>query len=565
MTRIIDDEKQEKKLADIREKEEEDLAQILSERYGIPYADLSRVSISADGLRLLSEEDARNAKVAVFNMIGKKLQVAILSPQREDSMNLVKELERRGYIPTLYIVSMRNLERAWERYKDVTFTTETKAGSLDISNDEINRILNEVKSTKDVADTVNAILHEKKSFKISRILEVILAGALAVKASDIHIEPEEGFVRLRYRLDGVLQDILQFDRDTFFLVLSRIKLLSGMKLNIKNAAQDGRFTVRLNDTDIEIRSSMLPGAYSESVVMRILNPKSIQVPIEALGFPKRLLSILDSEMKRPNGMILTTGPTGSGKTTTLYAVLRKIHSPEVKIITIEDPIEYHLPGIVQTQTDPKKGYTFASGLRASLRQDPDVIMVGEIRDPETAATAIDAALTGHLVFSTLHTNNAAGAFPRLIDLEVNPKILSSSVRLAMAQRLVRTLCSDCRREVPVPEEKKKFFEEALAEVQPEEQPSQREKMYEAMGCDKCNFTGYRGRIGVFEGILMNGEIEKVVKENPSEREIKTASKSQHIIDMRQDGVIKILEGKTTLEELERVVDLTSDLQSGGLE
>lgn len=578
---LFDEDKSDKKLHEFREKEEEDLAQILSQRYGLPYADLSRISINSDALKLLPEDEARSAKIAVFNMIGKKLQVAILSPQKTESMLLVQELEKRNFIPTLYIVSTKSLERAWERYKDISFASETRAGSLDISSDEISKIISEIKTIKDVENIIGSVLKEKKSFRISRILEIILAGAMAVDASDIHIEPEENYVRLRYRLDGVLQDILNFDRDTFFLVLARIKLLSGMKLNIKNAAQDGRFTVKLNDVDIEIRSSMLPGAYSESIVLRILNPNTIQVSLESLGFQPKLLRVLLEEIKKPNGMILTTGPTGSGKTTTLYAVLRKIHNSEVKIITIEDPIEYHLPGIVQTQVDVKKGYsftsgfrgsqkqdqeliregyTFSSGLRASLRQDPDVIMVGEIRDNETAGTAINAALTGHLVLSTLHTNNASGAFPRLIDLGVNPKILSSAVRLAMAQRLVRTLCSACRKEISIPPQKKKMFDEALKDLPEDEMPRQREIMYEAGNCIECNFTGFKGRIAVCEGILMDSKIEEVIRENPSEREIKNAAKPQQIIDMRQDGIIKILNGMTTLEELERVVDISTDLQ-----
>jgi type IV pilus assembly protein PilB len=561
MTVIFDEDKAQKKYDEISNSEEEDLAQILSQRYGLPYVDLSQASINSDALRLIPEEDARNARVAIFDMTGKKLNIAILSPQKPDAMTLIRELESRNFIPSLFIASSKSLARAWDRYKDTKYTSETKAGSLDISSDEIKKMIGEIKGIPDVNAIISGILKEKKGFKISRILEVILAGAFGVEASDIHIEPEESSVRLRYRLDGVLQNAISFDRDTFFLILSRIKLLSGMKLNIKNSAQDGRFTVRLDEADIEIRSSMLPGAYSESIVLRILNPKAIQVTLEDLGFPPRLLNILLNEMKRPNGMILTTGPTGSGKTTTLYAVLRKIHTPEVKIITIEDPVEYHLPGIVQTQVDVKKGYTFASGLRASLRQDPDVIMVGEIRDPETAGTAIDASLTGHLVFSTLHTNNAAGAFPRLIDLDVNAKIISSAVRLAMAQRLVRTLCQKCKKQIPIPEDKKKFFEEALVGVTQEEMPTQKEMMYEAVGCPECNTTGYKGRIAVCEGILMDQTIENVIKENPSEREIKTASGHQKIIDMRQDGVIKILNGKTTLAELERVVDISTDIQS----
>ncbi|MEN9647484.1 MAG: type pilus assembly ATPase PilB, type pilus assembly protein PilB, partial [Candidatus Parcubacteria bacterium] len=478
MTIIFDEDKAQKKYDEVRGREEEDLAEILSQRYGLPYIDLSQASINSDGLRLIPEDEARAARIAIFDMTGKKIKVALLSPQKTEAMTIVRNLESRNFLPQLFIASSRSLERAWDRYKDTTYTAETKAGSLDISHEEIKAMITSIKSLPDVNTIITDILKERKGFKISRILEVILAGAFGVNASDIHIEPEESSVRLRYRLDGVLQNAMSFDRDTFFLILSRIKLLSGMKLNIKNAAQDGRFTVKLDDSDIEIRSSMLPGAYSESIVLRILNPKAIQVTLEDLGFPPRLLTVLLREMQRPNGMILTTGPTGSGKTTTLYAVLRKIHTPEVKIITIEDPVEYHLPGIVQTQVETKKGYTFASGLRASLRQDPDVIMVGEIRDPETAATAIDSALTGHLVFSTLHTNNAAGAFPRLIDLGVNPKIISSAVRLAMAQRLVRTLCTVCKKQIPVPEDKKKFFEDALQGVPAEELPTQKEVMYE---------------------------------------------------------------------------------------
>ena len=238
-------------------------------------------------------------------------------------------------------------------------------------------------------------------------------------------------------------DITNINRETYDLLLSRIKLVSGLKLNLKNKAQDGRFSVKINESDIEIRTSMLPDAYGESMVMRILNPNTISLSMEDLGIEKKLFEVLEKEIGKPNGMILTTGPTGSGKTTTLYAFLRKIQTPEKKIITIEDPIEYHLPGIVQTQTDGKN-YTFSNGLRSTLRQDPDIIMVGEIRDEDVASTAINAALTGHLVFSTLHTNNAAGSFPRLIDLGVNPKIISSAVNIVIAQRLIRKLCKSCK-------------------------------------------------------------------------------------------------------------------------
>ena len=359
-------------------------------------------------------------------------------------------------------------------------------------------------------------------------------------------------MRLRYRLDGVLTDVLSFDIETYGFLLSRIKLLSGLKLNIHNAAQDGRFSVSIEESDTEIRTSVLPGAYGESMVMRILDPSSIAVPLEELGIPENLQKILEHEISKPNGMILITGPTGSGKTTTLYAFLRKIHNPEVKIITIENPIEYHLPGIVQTQTEGEK-YTFASGLRSALRQDPDVIMVGEIRDKEVASTAVNAALTGHLVFSTLHTNNAAGTFPRLIDLDINPKIIGSAINIAMAQRLVRKLKDDYKKEVTLEGKDKETIDRILNSIHDKSLiPKNTSTIFEAT---EDTPSAYRGRIGLFEAILVDEEIEKLVTENPSEREITRAAKKQGILTMAQDGVIKALQGVTSLSELRRVIDL----------
>jgi type II secretory ATPase GspE/PulE/Tfp pilus assembly ATPase PilB-like protein len=308
----------------------------------------------------------------------------------------------------------------------------------------------------------------------------------------------------------------------------------------------------------------LPGAYSEAVVLRILNPKSIQKKMEDLGIHPKLLAVLLHEIQKPNGMLITTGPTGSGKTTTLYSFLRHVHSPEIKIITIENPIEYHLPGIVQTQTDDDKNYTFASGLRSALRQDPDVIMVGEIRDAETAETAINAALTGHLVFSTLHTNNAAGAFPRLISLGVNPKVITSAINIAMAQRLVRKLCDECKKVTKPSDADMKNITRILGGLRKKafagEVPADADmKFYEPVGCDKCNHTGYNDRIGIYEGILTDAAIETIVNENPSERDIKKAAEPQGLLDMHEDGLLKVLRGVTSLSELGRVIDLESEL------
>src|SRR3989344_584145 len=555
------EDKQEHKLLELRKKEEEELAEMLSQKYGVGYLDLSRMSINTDGLRLVEETKAREAALAVFGMIGKKLAVAIRTPNNPKVSEILEELGKRGYQLTLYMVSEASLNRAWERYKDLSFAVETKAGVLDISGGEIEKLLVKFKTLKDIEAEIMEVIKMKKAYRISRILETVLAGAFASNASDVHVEPEEGYVRLRYRLDGVLTDVLTFDRDTYTLLLARIKLLSGLKLNVKSEAQDGRFSVSINDRDTEIRTSIIPGAYGESIVLRVLSPEMIALPMEELGVEERLFKILEHEIRKPNGMILTTGPTGSGKTTTLYAFMKRIHTPQVKIITIEDPIEYHLPGIVQTQVE--KNYSFSQGLRSALRQDPDVIMVGEIRDGEVAETAINAALTGHLLFSTLHTNNAAGAFPRLIDLGVNPKVMSSAVSIVLAQRLVRKLCLACRKEVILVGDEKKTVERVLRSIDVKSLiPAEVTKMWEPVGCKACSGLGYKGRIGVFEAITMDHAIETLINENPSEREIWNAARKQGILTMQQDGVRKVLAGVTSLAELARVVDL-SDLEEAG--
>ena len=311
---------------------------------------------------------------------------------------------------------------------------------------------------------------------------------------------------------------------------------------------------------------MIPGSYGESMVMRILDPKSIQISFEELGVEPYLLSIIEKEIAKPNGLILVTGPTGSGKTTTLYAFLQKIYSPDIKMITIEDPVEYRLKGVTQTQVNFKRGYNFSEGLRSILRQDPDVIMVGEIRDGETAEITVQSALTGHMVFSTLHTNNAAGVVPRLIDLGVNPKIMVSALSVSMAQRLVRKLCKLCKKENSPTEAENKIIETVLDGIKEEGKDLSRHnvsgkapfKIFSAVGCEACNMTGYKGRIGIFEAIKTDEEMERIIPQNPSEREIKKVARMQGILSMRQDGVIKILNGITSLEEVQSVVDLIEE-------
>jgi type IV pilus assembly protein PilB len=419
------------------------------------------------------------------------------------------------------------------------------------------KIVGEVRISKEVAEKeIRNIPTLKKEIEwvlnkeITKILDTILGGSIKLEASDIHIEPKENEAKLRIRLDGILQDVLIFERKIYEALLSRIKLLSGMKLNIFDRPQDGRFTVFFEKLPIEIRSSTLPAEWGESVVMRILNPKSL-ISLEELGLREDLLKIFKEEIKKPNGMIIVTGPTGSGKTTTLYAMLKEIQKPEIKIITIEDPIEYHLEGITQTQVDPKAGYDFANGLRAIVRQDPDVILVGEIRDFETAQIAIQAALTGHLVLTTLHTNDAAGTVARLIALGEKPVNIAPAINMAVAQRLVRKVCKKCSvLEKPSKEEIEKIIEglKNLNIKIPKDL-----KIRNSKGCEDCNFTGYRGRTGIFEAFLVDEEMERFILTSPSISDLREMAKKKGMVTMYQDGLLKVIDGITTIEEVERVV------------
>lgn len=557
---LFDEEKQNRRISELKKSEAENLTRIMSAKYSLPYLDLSLFPVNIDALRIIKEDRARAANIAAFNIIDKKLQVGVLNPQNEDTLEIIDELKKRGYNPIIFMVSLESLNKVWSRYKDLSYAFETKGGALTISSEEVTTFLKQVTSIEDIGKLIREALSAKKIYRISKLFEIILAGALSTGASDVHLEPEENYVLLRYRLDGLLTDVLRFDTDTYNLLLSRIKLLSNLKLNVKGKAQDGRFSIKVGDDEIEIRTSLLPGAYNDTVVLRVLNPNAISVPLEELGIHPRLLKTIEFEISKPNGMILNTGPTGSGKTTTLYAFLKKNNTPGVKIITIENPIEYHLPGIVQTQTDSEKGYSFLEGLRSALRQDPDVIMVGEIRDDETAEIAVNAALTGHLVFSTLHTNNAAGTFPRLIDLGVNPKVITSAISLAMAQRLVRKLCPHCKKQKTLEGENKTLIDHILGTIADKSylEGIQTTSIWEAVGCDKCHQRGYKGRVGIFEAIKSDEAIEKIVEENPSEREVKKAAATQNFLDMTQDGILKVLTGVTSIEELERVIDITAE-------
>jgi type II secretory ATPase GspE/PulE/Tfp pilus assembly ATPase PilB-like protein len=552
----FDTDAEDAKLAAIHAAEEEDLAQVLAERYGIPYTDFGIVPINMDALRVISKEDALEAQAVAFDKNGKHISLAIRTPENDALARVLHEFETDGYTIEKYLISQKSFDLAMERYAELSLATESKAGVFDISGEKLIELSKQLSTLPDLREYLNKLLTEKKQSEISELFEAVLAAAFGMKASDIHIEPSEDSVRLRFRLDGVLTDVFSFDAHAYKFLNSRIKILSGLKLNITNRAQDGRFSVVVNGTEVEIRTSLIPGNYGESVVLRILDPGAIDLTLDDKGIHPKLLKRLREEVRRPNGMLLTTGPTGSGKTTTLYAFLTEIYTPDIKIITIEDPIEYHLRGIVQTQTNAKD-YTFASGLRSILRQDPDVIMVGEIRDAEVAETAIQAALTGHFVLSTLHTNNAAGTFPRLADLGAGPKSFSSAVTVAMAQRLVRTLNSETRTMRATTDEEKKMIERIFSTLTDD---SLRPESVEQVGAATANGddTGYKGRTGLYEAIFMDEHLGEFLRSNPSEGEIAKEVAHQGYLTLAQDGVLKALAGITSLEEVFSVVDLPRD-------
>lgn len=532
--------------------EEDRLIETLASRYGYQFLDLRGVTINPEALHLIEEARAREANIVSFEVRNKLLSVAIRNPNDYQTKTIIKELSEH-YQLTIFMTSVSSLEHAWSRYGDLKKTEAATKGVFDISNVEFQHLSKKFRSLEQIAEHIVSLRTANNARRVSETLAAIFAGALGLKASDIHIEPEEAAVRLRYRLDGVLQDVTDFERTMHQRIMSRLKLLAGVKLNVHSEAQDGRFTFDVGDKIIEVRASIIPGASGESIVMRLLDPTIATFQLKNLGLNEKLSAVVAEELKRPNGMILTTGPTGSGKTTALYAFLQETHTTEVKIITIEDPVEYKLEGIVQTQVG--EDYTFASGLRAILRQDPDIIMVGEIRDREVAQTAINAAQTGHLVFSTLHTNSAAAAFARLIDLGADYRTLGNAVNLVLGQRLVRTLCQHCKKAREATAEEVEILEHLLENNPLNVRIEKPQTIHDAVGCELCGFTGYKGRMGIYEAIRVDNSIEQVIMRDPREHVVEDAARVQGIPTMRQDGAFKVLEGKTTIPELARVIDI----------
>lgn len=541
---------------------EKELTEKYAEEIGVPFVVIDRRDITADALGKIPEPVARQYKAIVFNIDEKtgRIDLAIDDPEDIQALNfLQKDL---GPKLKIHVATSSNIIEALDLYRG------------DIG-DKLTHVINiqredEAKQGGEVSEEDLA-----EDSPIAQTVNLLLEYAIKSAASDIHIEPHEDFIQVRYRIDGVLHEVNRLPRNVLNALVSRIKILSNLKIDERRVPQDGRFKINLGPNRYAFRVSTLPVSDGEKVVMRILSESSEPLTLKQLGIWGNSLQIVNEAIHQPNGMMLVTGPTGSGKSTTLHSVLNILNSPEVNISTIEDPVEYRLEGVNQTQVNPKAGMTFASGLRALLRQDPNVIMVGEIRDGETANLGVQAALTGHMVFSTLHTNDAATCLPRLLDMQIEPFLIASTVNAVVGQRLVRRLCKHCRERVAINnkldnqhkiiledieidpiklhELEKQALEDGVGDSAPELSTTKEGIGHIWLphegGCDECNHTGYKGRVGIYEVLDNTAEIQKLIMANATAHEINNQALEDGMIDMKTDGIIKALRGETSLEEV----------------
>lgn len=505
-------------------------AQILN----VPYVKLEGKAIPTDVLNLLPEAAARRYQIIPFDKVGDELSVAMSDPLDIQIIQFIEKRSGKRVKPHLAL-SSDILKAISDQYSQNLSTEVTSA-------------LNEVAEVKPQEEAAGPeILREAP---VSNIINQLLEYAIKTRASDIHIEPQEDRTRVRYRVDGILQEKILLPRGVHDALISRIKILSLLKIDEKRLPQDGRFTFTYQQAEVDLRVSTIPTAFGEKVVLRLL-PKSTAAPnLLDLGLRGSSLKSLESQLLRTHGIILMCGPTGSGKTTTLYSILSKISTTRVNVVTIEDPIEYQIPGVNQVQVNPQVGLTFASALRSFLRQDPNIIMVGEVRDTETAELAIQAALTGHQVFSTLHTNSASGALPRLLDMGVEPFLLASALNAVAGQRVIRKICPKCRVEFNAAPEVLENIKSVLGNLISSFHGNV--KLYKGGGCNFCANTGYLGRTGIFEVVIVTDTIAKLILEHASAHAFEMKAIEQGMITMKQDGFLKVLEGITTLEEVLRV-------------
>ena len=541
--------KEEEVILEKRIVDENVLFRLKSEVLNIPLKDVVPESISLKVLELIPEESAKYYQMIPLGKEGNVLDVGMIYPEDLKTQEALKFLARQEEFEyKVFLITFTTFNNILKQYRNLRGEVKRALAELET----------EIKK-ESVKPSISSRLERLTAeAPISKVVAVILRQAVEGGASDIHIEPTKQKLRVRFRLDGVLHSSIFLPKKVHPSVVARIKILSNLRIDETRIPQDGRFSTKIDNKDIDFRVSTFPTTLGEKVVIRVLDPSKGLKTFNELGLSGQSFNIVKEAIKSPYGMILSAGPTGSGKTTTLYAILRDLNKEGVNIMTLEDPVEYFIEGVNQSQIKPEIGYTFANGLRHMLRQDPDIIMVGEIRDEETANLATHAALTGHLVLSTVHTSNVLGVIPRLIDLGVQPFLLSPTLNCAMSQRLVRKLCPFCKKKIKPNEEVEKLIRKEIDSF-----PQNIRKNYkipdplmvwQADGCKKCGYTGYYGRVAIFEVLSMTKELGEIVLKKPSEMQIEQEARRQGLITMRQDGILKVLNGTTSIEEVLRVTE-----------
>ena len=536
--------KEEEVLLEKKAVSEESLFNLKSQDLGIPLKEVDPKKVPLEILGLIPPETIRHYKIIILAKKDNVLDVGMVYPEDLDAVEALKFLARRGKFDyKIYLITPTTFNKILKQHRSLT----QEVGQA------LEKLKEDLKVKKGPAPTAAEIERLIEETPISKVVAVILRYSVEGKASDIHIEPEKEKLRIRFRLLGSLHSSIILPIRAHQAIVSRIKVLSNLKLDETRIPQDGRFSTIIDNKDIDFRVSTFPTTLGEKVAIRILDPTMGLKKLEELGLSKRNLEILMRAIKKPFGMILATGPTGCGKTTTLYGMLQILNKESVNIITLEDPVEYFIKGINQSQIRPEIGYSFANGLRSILRQDPDVIMVGEIRDEETASLSTHAALTGHIVLSTLHTNDSLGVIPRLLDLGVQPFLIPATLSLAVAQRLVQRLCDKCKKKIEAKKEIKNLILKEVAgfskKVKEEIKLSEPLYLWEAKGCERCNHGGFSGRIGLFEVFEMTEEFAEIISKDISEKSLLKEAKRQSMTTMRQDGILKVLKGITTIEEV----------------
>lgn len=543
-------EKLQEKMHDIQLKELEKGTQEKANELGMAYINLVGFPIAPEAISLFSRAESVDTRSIVFLKTTDQIRIGTTEPSPKVDELAQRLSKEKGAHVEIYLISPTSFDAGLRLYDTLPEIKEVIYG-VRIDQESLERYTNEITDLKKLQEIITKV-------STTDIVTIIFGGAIKVDASDIHVEAEETDVKVRYRIDGDLRDAAKFPKTYWKQMIARLKLLAGVKMNIEDVPQDGRITIYLTNEKIDIRVSFLPTSFGESVVMRLLRPKSIALEFEQLGVRGRAWEALKREIDRPNGMIITTGPTGSGKTTTLYAILKRLNTEDVKIITLEDPVEYKLQGVNQSQIDYSKDYTFAKGLRSILRQDPDVVMVGEIRDLDTAEISIQAALTGHLVVSTIHTNSAAGAIPRFLSMGVKPFLLAPAINCVIGQRLVKRLNPDSKVPITLSASETAQVRAELERISPEVLKEHNVDLdhLQFYGPKEGAETPYKGRLGIYEIFSMTKEIEAIILSgNVSEYDMTKIALKSGMITMAQDGLLKALDGLTSVEEVLRVAEL----------